>query len=329
MRDRINALLSADVDELTAGDLASRATWADKYRDSDRNSTKQRYEATRQWHFVDIGFDSPNIDAACFDHPPVPPSTPASMGPKDDCVVDKINQFREELANPATSESERSVPFKFILHFVGDVHQPLHSADDHDRGGNDKFVLFGRRTVCTALHSYWDTNLVQRLGRDYHRVAVELATEFASKRATWMDGQPADWAREAFGTAKDIAYNLPATVPDERGHQCSELTAQYDDAAIPISPAVSTARFRETEASAAAKGRTRRGFPARDVGRTLSRAEAVALLERIDRRQRWLLGPTQSSDCPSVLTRNWPSAMGKPTSQANSARLSGWPPAAS
>src|ERR1700756_3213708 len=54
VRDKVAMLLAADTDTLTAHDIASEATWADKYRDSDRNTTKARYEATWRWHFVDI-----------------------------------------------------------------------------------------------------------------------------------------------------------------------------------------------------------------------------------------------------------------------------------
>jgi hypothetical protein len=232
VRDQVNALLSGDDDTLTAGDFSSRATWADKYRDSDRNTTKQRYEATRQWHFVDMEITGPDIDAACFNHPAIPPQTVASKGPKDDCVVDKITQFKAELSSPTTSGGEKLLALKFILHFVGDVHQPLHAADDHDEGGNEKFVLFAHRTTCMPLHSYWDTTLVQRLGRNFDQVGASLANEFASKRNTWIGGQPSDWARESFSLAKDVAYKLPPTVPNERGRPCFELTPQYDDQAL-------------------------------------------------------------------------------------------------
>jgi len=232
VRDEINALLNADDDTLTAGDIPSRATWADKYRDSDRNTTKQRYEATRQWHFIDTELDNPNMDTACFNHPAVPPSTPASKGPKDDCVVDKINQFKAELSSAGTPEAEKLLALKFLLHFVGDVHQPLHSADDHDRGGNEKFVLFAHRSTCMPLHAHWDTTLVQRLGRNFDQIGGNLANEFATKRSTWMSGEPADWAQESFNVARDVAYRLPPNVPNERGQQCSELTPQYEDQAL-------------------------------------------------------------------------------------------------
>jgi hypothetical protein len=140
IRTKVATLLAADTDTLTAHDIASEATWADKYRDSDRNTTKIRYEATWRWHFVDIELTQPDLASACFGHPPLPPGVPASKGPPQACVVDKIDQFAAELRDPATSAPEQLLALKFLLHFVGDLHQPLHASDDHDAGGNKKVV---------------------------------------------------------------------------------------------------------------------------------------------------------------------------------------------
>ena len=112
---KVQALLSADPDQRTGHVIASAATWADRYRDSDRNTTRERYTHTRLWHFVDIELRAPNIDTACFGHPPVPPGMPASAGPDRQCVVDKVNQFAAELANPAIDLRERIVALKFLL----------------------------------------------------------------------------------------------------------------------------------------------------------------------------------------------------------------------
>jgi hypothetical protein len=133
---KVATLLAADTDPLTGHDIASEATWADKYRDSDRDTPKIRYQATWRWHFVDIELMQPDLAAACFGHPPPPPGVPAWKGPPHACVVDKIDQFAAELGDPATGASEQLLALKFLLHFVGDLHQPLHASDDHDAGGN-------------------------------------------------------------------------------------------------------------------------------------------------------------------------------------------------
>ena len=57
---------------------------------------------------------------------------------------------------------------------VGDIHQPLHAADHEDQGGNQVKVLFGNRTVGSALHSFWDTEVVKRNGSDPATVARSL-----------------------------------------------------------------------------------------------------------------------------------------------------------
>jgi hypothetical protein len=212
-REKVDAMLAADPDTLTAHDIASAATWADKYRDSGRNGARKN---TSQWHFVDIEISAPDLDRACFGHPAIQSGTPASNGPEQDCVVDKIDEFAAELANPATDPAERIMALKFLLHLVGDVHQPLHAADDHDRGGNDKRVSASRLKAGT-LHHYWDTVWVEQLGPDPQRIAAALIGRISDGDVrAWSQGAPSDWAMESFRVAKDDAFGrLPA--PNARG----------------------------------------------------------------------------------------------------------------
>jgi hypothetical protein len=216
VRSKVTTLLAADTDSLTAHDIASEATWADKYRDSDRDTIKIRYQATRQWHFVDIELTQPDLASACFGHPPLPPGVPASKGPPQACVVDKINQFAAELGSPTTSASEQLLALKFLLHFVGDLHQPLHASDDHDAGGNKKLVA-GEGVHPGNLHHYWDVEFVERLGTDPRLVAAGLIGQISEpQRQEWLSGTPADWAMEAFALARRDAYGL-LPLPGDHG----------------------------------------------------------------------------------------------------------------
>ena len=223
-KQKVVAMLAVDLDGLTAHTIADETTWADKYRDSDRNTTKNRYNRTRNWHFVDIELAAPDADAACFGHPALPPGTAASAGPARDCVVDKIEQFAAELAAPGTSPEERLVALKFLLHFVGDVHQPLHASDDHDAGGNQKNV----KAVGFAagnLHHYWDTVFVHNLGAEPFSVADNLCAKITKTQLKqWSEGKPADWARESFQVAKGHAYGVMPT-PNARGTY--DISASY------------------------------------------------------------------------------------------------------
>lgn len=216
VKQKVAAMLAADTDNLTAHDIASEAIWADKYRDSDRNTTKVRYNQTHLWHFVDIELDHPDIDAACFGHPALPAGTPAIQGPAKDCVVDKINQFAAELADPATSPEERLDALKFVLHFVGDVHQPLHASDNHDADGN-RVEVTATAFSGHNLYQFWDTEVVEELGDDPKAIAADLIGGIDQNHAfaAMSKGAPSDWAMEAFQAAKDHAYGrLPAPNAD-------------------------------------------------------------------------------------------------------------------
>src|SRR5712671_2500541 len=106
-RTKVAMLLVLDPDTLTDHDLAGEATWAGKYRESDRDTTKIRYQETRRCHFVDIELAESRLDTAHFGHPPVPAGVLASKGPPQACVADKIEQLVAELGSPATGASEQ------------------------------------------------------------------------------------------------------------------------------------------------------------------------------------------------------------------------------
>ena len=229
VREKVTAMIAADTDSLTAHDIASEATWADRYRDSDRNGSRQHYEQTWRWHFVNIELEDPNLDAACVGHPPLPAGTIASNAPSQACIVDKVEQFAAELSNPRTDPEERIVALKFVLHLIGDLHQPLHAADDHDAGGNRKQVVAeGFRPG--NLHQFWDVEFVERLGTDPRQVSDAIIAGISDEqRRAWSAGTVSDWTTEAFEVARHDAYGrLPA--PNANGIYA--LDAGYVDAAV-------------------------------------------------------------------------------------------------
>lgn len=195
----VDAILGADPDSLTATDMVSRATWADAYRGAG-------HRETASWHFVDLELDRPDLSAACFGFPAS--QGDASTGSANDCIVDKLGEFTRELADPTTNPSERQLALKFVLHFVGDIHQPLHASDNQDRGGNCvQLALGGPRT--TNLHSYWDTAVVQALGSDPSALAQSLIGKITpTTKAEWERGDAKAWAMESYGVAKAKVYTL-------------------------------------------------------------------------------------------------------------------------
>jgi hypothetical protein len=123
------------------------------------------------------------------------------------------------------------------LHLIGDLHQPLHTADNEDRGGNDVPVLFDDHTKLENLHSYWDTELVRRLGNDSREIGASLNKQITKANADeWSKGTPTAWAKESFTQAKSVAYNFTGVEPfiDDHGAKGVLLNAANDNRALPV-----------------------------------------------------------------------------------------------
>ena len=223
VRDRIAKILADDTDNtVTAHDMAEESVWADRIREENVDGAKR---GTSQWHYVDIEIAHPDVDAACFGHPMLPAGQLAYPGVPKDCVLDKLGQFQKELGRMKTPDAERLVALKFVLHFAGDLHQPLHAADDDDRGGNAKKVktVEGRSE---NLHAFWDVAVVQRLGRDPAAVANDLAGKITmDERSAWARGTPTEWAMETFGVGKSDAYGR---LPPAGADGIYQLTDAYE-----------------------------------------------------------------------------------------------------
>ena len=179
-RTEVEALLSGDAAQM----MAANANWADEIR--------QDRPETAAWHFVNIELDATRYD-------------PARDCPHRDCIVAQIEKDRRILADRHAPLPGRIEALRFLIHFLGDIHQPLHDADDHDRGGNDIAVRVGR--YHTSLHHLWDGDLVTDLGDDPARVATQIDSSFSrAQKLAWEKGAPADWAFESFLIARRDIY---------------------------------------------------------------------------------------------------------------------------
>lgn len=190
-RDRSAALLDGRQDAFVAA-----STWADEIRSA-------RPE-TYNWHFVDIPMGQRRYDAA-RDCPPTE---------KGDCVVAAIARARAELEDPGRPQPLRAESLKFLVHFVGDVHQPLHTIDNHDRGGNDVKVaaLRGDDGRATNLHAAWDTGLIN--------LSPETEAARADRLFAGLTARPRDanmdvavWAEQSHDIAERVAYAYPGFSP--------------------------------------------------------------------------------------------------------------------
>jgi hypothetical protein len=209
----VHRLLASDTSGLAdPDDIGDQANWADRYRDS--HGRGARYHRTRQWHFVDLDLRAPDLMTACHGRIPLREGQNPASGPAKACVIDKILQFRQALADPVRSDRARLRALQFLLHLTGDVHQPLHASNNGDAGGNDRRVsLAGERT--DSLHHYWDTVFVERLaGR-----LVEGASGISGAQADVQPRQPAEGVIRLVGAGDRLDLEGRLTAPDHWGHR--------------------------------------------------------------------------------------------------------------
>ena len=142
-RRQVEILLRGESDPTLAG----IASWADDLRKHDPVLGR----TSARWHFVNLG----EHDCAYEQ---------VRDCPGGNCVVEAIRTQAAILADPERTHAERLQALKFVVHFVGDVHQPLHAGHADDRGGNDYQVNWNGKG--SNLHSLWDSGLLRSTGFD-------------------------------------------------------------------------------------------------------------------------------------------------------------------
>jgi hypothetical protein len=190
---QLSPAASAEVRRLLAlepaSSLADIAAWAEDRRESDPAFAKK----TARWHFVNF----PRGDCSY---------APARDCPDGQCVVAAINRQFLVLADTGNPDAERLEALKFLVHFVGDVHQPLHAAFGDDRGGNDFQVRLDGKG--SNLHQVWDVKIIEAHEPDFHAYADALAKQGplpfdASGR---FDRPAVDWALESCRIASQEGF---------------------------------------------------------------------------------------------------------------------------
>lgn len=182
---RLSAKVRREVQNLLGAraTLASVSNWADEIR--------PRRPRTGPWHFVNIP-----VTAARGSEIPCP---------AEGCIVGVIHEMTAMLRDERASAGRREEALKFLIHLVGDLHQPLHCGDRNDRGGNDVAVRYGR--LSTNLHRIWDTDVVRRLGRDPAAIAEEINESITpARRRRWAAGTVEDWTWDSWEVARTSVY---------------------------------------------------------------------------------------------------------------------------
>ena len=164
--------------------------WADCVR-----ALRDRYSYTTLWHYQNIDVCRPfDPESACRD---------------GNCVSAQIERNARLLADRSLPARERVMALAFLVHFVGDLHQPLHAADRSDRGGNGLRVSYGIIAGRTNLHIVWDGYLAERaISTPPPDARGLLAGLRATDKAAMRAGSVTDWGFESWQASRDFAYGL-------------------------------------------------------------------------------------------------------------------------
>jgi S1/P1 Nuclease len=199
---------------------------------------------------VKLDPDNPDLSKACFGRPALRAMMPASHGPQDDCIVDKLEQFAKELREPGTSAPERLMALQFLLNLVGDIHDPLFTVERNDQSGRCVAVLPPGSKAPVRLSVYWEDDLVAEAeGKNPAKAAEQIAARLtAVDIRKWSGGTPEEWARESYELAKSVVYSFPA----EAGGTFSFPTPKGEtDACGPVPLHRLDARYRDRAVAAA------------------------------------------------------------------------------
>ncbi|HEX5961559.1 MAG TPA: S1/P1 nuclease [Rhodanobacteraceae bacterium] len=165
--------------------LSGVANWADDLRDID----PALFQRTRRMHFVN--FHSPDCNYS-----------PPRDCREGDCAVAAIEKYSAILADRSQPPAERAEALAFVVHLVGDIHQPLHDGYRRDAGGNDFQVRWRvqGQDRGTNLHRVWDSLMLDSTRLSAAQYARKLA---AARTPIATGGTPADWAEESCRIDRD------------------------------------------------------------------------------------------------------------------------------
>jgi hypothetical protein len=183
---------AAAVHELLGSEtLADVSTWADEVRG------KPEYQQTGPWHYVNLPMGLP-----------FPEFQKSVEGMSEDNVYSALQKLEKEVVDPATPREKKVEALKFIVHFVGDLHQPMHVSKAEDKGGNTIQLNFNGSG--TNLHAVWDSKLIDRLGLGYEQLASTVDHATPAQVSQWQKDPMIRWMWESYAVTEKLYAEVDA-----------------------------------------------------------------------------------------------------------------------
>ena len=187
---QLSGLARAHIKEILGGaeSLDEAANWPDEMRSAPGEFWQK---TSTPWHYV-------TLNGIIYDH-----------APAEGDALKALNHYRDVLRDPNASLADKHTALRFIVHLVGDLHQPLHVGKCCDRGGNEvKVKWFGRDL---NLHSVWDSALVDEEQLSFTEMAAKLERHTSPNNVIdWWDINPRDWISESAQIRETLYPSAPA-----------------------------------------------------------------------------------------------------------------------
>jgi hypothetical protein len=186
---QLSGLARAHVEEILGPgeSLDEAANWPDEMRSAPGDFWQK---TATPWHYV-------TLNGIIYDH-----------APSEGDALDALTRFSKTLQDPNARREDKQLALRFVVHLVGDLHQPLHVGKCCDKGGNDvKVSFFGKPT---NLHALWDSQLVDEEQLSFTEMAAKLERHISNDDVIkWWDINPRDWMSES-AEIRDTLYPPPA-----------------------------------------------------------------------------------------------------------------------
>lgn len=191
-QDNVSGRTRAEIERILAHEeLPEAATWPDE----ERSNPDPFWKEAGPWHYITL---PPGAGVDALQHP--------AEGDAETALA----RFTAVLRDPAASRQDKATALRFVVHIVGDLHMPLHTGKDGDRGGNWVNVLWFDEP--NNLHWVWDEGMILRQQLSYTEYADRLEARTTPDQVLeWWDATPRTWMAESVAL-RDRIY--PATGPE-------------------------------------------------------------------------------------------------------------------
>jgi hypothetical protein len=182
----------AAVQELLGNEsLADVSSWADEVRG------QEAYKKTGSWHFLNLPL---GLNYGEFQK--------MVMSMTEENVYSALIHVQKTLKDNSASKESKLEALKFLIHFVGDLHQPMHISRAEDKGGNT--IQLNYEEKGTNLHSLWDTKLLEKQGLDYEQLASKYDNVPAKQIKQWQNDSMMKWMWESYQISSELYAEVDA-----------------------------------------------------------------------------------------------------------------------